>query len=975
MLNLKKVIALVCVFALALSTVAFGATYTDVAEDSAYYEAVETLNKLDIVTGYEDGTYKPEGGVTRAEMAALIARIQGYGETAKGSANTGFADVPASHWASGYIANAAGMGIINGYGDGNFGPEDPVKYEQAVKMIMATLGYTPFAEKNGGYPTGYLAAAQRYDVSLAVANAAVGQDANRGTVAQLLVNAIDTPLMIQARWSNKGDVDYVIADGNTTGYPYQTLMSANLGYVKLRGVLEANAIADIRGTKSIDTTKEETVIIDVVDDYDSTNSAWVKDAPVYEFLVGDTDAADFLGQAVIAYVEKVGTDWELVSIAADTNRNETLTIGLAQFTDATASEVKYLKEGADRSTAIAIAADDADTGDIDEGIAIVVNNAYENNGGVALKALITDGDPANKKFSGKITFINNDDDRAYEVALVEVAGTAVVDEAEDGVATFKADAEVGTVVTLGAIVVDEDDETKIVKITKDGEEIEVSALAEYDVLSVIASADEKVVYAEVMTNTVVGTVSSTKASKTSFNTVAYKIGDAWYDLAANANDCDDAVAMGLGGTFYIDKYGKIAAFTEDAALAGGVAKNFGYILAYEADEADFSSNSDVVKVQLLTADGVELLTVKNNAKLDGSVFYTKNGHADNCGSGCVCASAAVTALDTAVAADGKVVMYTKNATGEISTLDFADADKLTKVATSVGEVAYDAENSKLGTRYIDADAIVFYVNADAKLSTVGTLEALEDLNEYDVMAVYATDKAEDNDIVVIDAEDLEVAGATAGLAVITDIGETYNDDEESVYVISYIADGEEVEGVLTTADVKSEVSSTLTIGDIVKIKNINGVVTNIKTVFNFDEGVRSGFAAVSASRGVYDADAEATDEDIFGGKVTVYKKSSNQATLGSDGTFKLTQAKNTYVIDVNNVGDVVVGKGSYKYFSAIYGDNLTTNVKVKKGDAEATKTVSDAMEAADYVYVRTYEGKVVDVVIVRGADTVTKIAD
>ena len=126
MLNLKKVIASVCVLAMVLSTVAFGATYTDVAEESAYYEAVETLNKLDIITGYEDGTFKPEDGVTRAEMAALIARIQGYGDTAKGSANTGFTDVPASHWASGYIANAAGMGIINGYGDGTFGPDKTI---------------------------------------------------------------------------------------------------------------------------------------------------------------------------------------------------------------------------------------------------------------------------------------------------------------------------------------------------------------------------------------------------------------------------------------------------------------------------------------------------------------------------------------------------------------------------------------------------------------------------------------------------------------------------------------------------------------------------------------------------------------------------------------------------------------------------------------------------------------------------------
>ena len=352
MLNLKKVIALVCVFALALSTVAFGATYTDVAEDSAYYEAVETLNKLGIITGYEDGTFKPEDGVTRAEMAALIARIQGYGETAKGSANTGFTDVPATHWASGYIANAAGMGIINGYGDGTFGPEDPVLYEQAVKMVMATLGYTPFAEKNGGYPTGYLAAAQRYDVSLAVANAVQGTNANRGTVAQILENAIDTPLMIQSQWNTNGEVTYVIADGSVNNWGqrigYKTLMSENLGYVKIRGIVSETPITAIGATKTINTEEVEKVTIDVVDAYDTENKIFLNRAND-DYLVNGTDAADFLGKSVIAYVKaNTKEEFELLSVAVDTNRNDEITIAVDQFVDhdTTEGKVSYLKEGA-----------------------------------------------------------------------------------------------------------------------------------------------------------------------------------------------------------------------------------------------------------------------------------------------------------------------------------------------------------------------------------------------------------------------------------------------------------------------------------------------------------------------------------------------------------------------------------------------------------------------------------------------------
>ena len=76
-----------------------------------------------------------------------------------------FTDVPADAWEAPYVYDLVGRGILSGYGDGTFGPDDTVKYEQAVTMIMRTLGYDPFAANNGGYPTGYLAAAQRYGVT------------------------------------------------------------------------------------------------------------------------------------------------------------------------------------------------------------------------------------------------------------------------------------------------------------------------------------------------------------------------------------------------------------------------------------------------------------------------------------------------------------------------------------------------------------------------------------------------------------------------------------------------------------------------------------------------------------------------------------------------------------------------------------------------------------------------------------------
>ena len=152
MKNLKKVLALVvaCVMLFTMSSFAF----TDVEADASYLEAATLLNKLGIITGYEDGSFLPNNTITRAEAATVLVRALNGTEEAKGmAASNMFTDVPASHWAAGYVNYAATYGIVNGRGAGIFDPEAPVAYEEIVKMIVAMLGWTPAAEEKGGYPT------------------------------------------------------------------------------------------------------------------------------------------------------------------------------------------------------------------------------------------------------------------------------------------------------------------------------------------------------------------------------------------------------------------------------------------------------------------------------------------------------------------------------------------------------------------------------------------------------------------------------------------------------------------------------------------------------------------------------------------------------------------------------------------------------------------------------------------------------
>lgn len=1000
MLNLKKVIALVCVFALTLTTVAFGATYSDVTEDSAYYEAVETLNKLNIITGYEDGTFRPEDGVTRAEMAALIARIQGYGETAAAPANTVFSDVPSSHWASGYIANASGMGIINGYGDGTFGPEDPVLYEQAVKMIMATLGYTPFAEKNGGYPTGYLAAAQRYDVSLSVANAAVGQQANRGTIAQLLVNALDTPLMIQAKWSTDGTVDYVIADSNTTGYPYQTLMSANLGYVKLRGVVKENALVAVGAAKTINTDNDEVVEIDVKDTFDAINKdfAWNASGAGYlgetTFLVGDTDVADYIGRSVIVYVKKAADKYEVVSVAVDTNRNDELVINLDQYAgyDTTEGEIDYYKDGANTTTGAKVAGADA----IFNNTGMALTNALGN--------IVADR-------GGSITLIDNDDVKGYDVVIIKQAQTGVVDEVTSKAISFHN----STMQSINLNI----DESKVVDIIKDGEYIDAAELNEWDILSIYwVNKNSDYIVAEVVADQIVGTITSKKDSTTSGTGKAYKIDGAWYDAAEGAYD--EGMDTNEGGTFYIDEFGKIAAFIEDAALAGGAASNYGYINGLKLDDADFGGAADyVVKVQLVTADGVDVYKLKSNATLCGNgvdndtQINTETWKDDDNNAGFGTGDTGYTEWQTVQGFANEVVQYTKNSAGYITKLVAAGYQKTNNdeaaftTAGITGSVKWDEDNFRFTSGkggYVDEDALVFITDGDAANCKLGSLADLADNNSYTVTKSYKDKKADYTSIIVVSYKDIAKTSTTDAIAVITEVGETTNENGESIWTLAYLQDGELVE-VETTSDVAAQ-PTTPNPGDIVKVKiGSEGTVVAMEIVWNFSTDIRAAkvddFVGTSADYVLPTANSSliaqnsTAGEAFYGGYVVKYAKNSKLVdvanTLGassSDKQFKLTSAENIYVIDATG-RDLYIdtaSAGDFTYNKALYDGS--TNVKITDNEGNCIKgtavnfftdtsanpnaakdiSVAIAQGYADWIFVRLYEDKPVDVIIVKGAD-------
>ena len=112
--------------------------FTDVAADAWYNNAISTMANAGILDGYEDGSFHPNGYITRAEFATIAVRffdLSYQGEDL-------FPDID-GHWAQDYINQAADAGIIEGYPDGTFGPQKQITRAEAVTMVNRTLDRHP----------------------------------------------------------------------------------------------------------------------------------------------------------------------------------------------------------------------------------------------------------------------------------------------------------------------------------------------------------------------------------------------------------------------------------------------------------------------------------------------------------------------------------------------------------------------------------------------------------------------------------------------------------------------------------------------------------------------------------------------------------------------------------------------------------------------------------------------------------------
>ena len=204
-----------------------GAAFTDQADIKVKSDVVDTLVSLGVIEGFEDGSFQPNGTVTRAQMAKMIyvLRTGNSDASAYNDDKTSFTDI-GSHWARGYIKYCQSLGIIAGKSNTKFVPNEKVSAQEAAKMLLVTLGYD--AQKAGLVGTGWASktnALADENGLLEDVNTSFTSACPRQYAAQLIYNTIFAPTVVlrDGVYTNE---TYTGADNKTVGEKYMGLKTS-----------------------------------------------------------------------------------------------------------------------------------------------------------------------------------------------------------------------------------------------------------------------------------------------------------------------------------------------------------------------------------------------------------------------------------------------------------------------------------------------------------------------------------------------------------------------------------------------------------------------------------------------------------------------------------------------------------------------------------------------------------------------------
>ena len=919
--NLKKVISSVAALTMVASSVAaFAVDFPDVESTASYAQAVQELSALDVISGYDDGTFGPDKLVTRAEITKMIVDALAERSSAEASTeSTKFADVSADHWAKGYINQGVADGFIAGMSDTEFDPDANVTYVQAQKMLVSAIGYETYAQAQGGWPTGYKTYAASLDITKGISGIKDSTELTRAQVAQMIDNAMDAPLCVIASWKPEWNgtktPNLEVRDGKE-GRAYETLFTEKHDAYKVYG-----RVTETSKTGSVDNDKV-TFQVEKADNFDDEE---VKaDSPVSEDMyIGDSKADNYLRTYSQALIQKNDDDeFTILSIAAAA-ANKSVTVASEDFDEnkSTDEALYFFPAGTTKgSTKYQL--------DTTNGVTIYINGVESSKSIAELRDYLDNNETASVTLQKETETGSTSTSAKYNTIMVSSYVTAIVDEVIDKTNETSVNFDTYSSGIQAKMTVNKDDDNYTYSFKLDGKEIEAKDLQQNDVLNIsydtTGSFKDSSFYDVIVTRNVVDGVKCTSINDSKGE---YTIGGTKYK-AAEGMDID--VETSTEYSLYLDHFGRIAKADENSVSKNyGVLKNIykkaggdymAQIITKKGTEEEYKVDSDNVKAY-------KSYLVKSDA--DGAVYDSTNKKTD--------------------AYPKQVVEYSVSSSSNKITIKNGGV-----IAPTTADAEYKESGNKIGSvKMADSTVILDLSEVDTK-DTYSVVSSLNDGSNY---VAYGYDKSKSDNtyrFVIITEGTSSVFNSETQLAIFNGSEVVDNDGDKTAY--NLVVNGEEKQFILDD-DVVITGNKGETVADnafdegdvLVYATNSEGYISRIYSVFaaqnvlngsSFEDFRTNAFKKQSSVLAdTKFADLLSDDDNdvnvVFG---PVVDKSGSNITIGT----VTTNAEGKYVVNYDEGLEVNYSNAKiYTYDFAARSDN--SRVLLDEGiastpDVKAAKT-------------------------------------
>ncbi len=520
------------------------------AKEEALFR-LEALNIVEPAFGERAGQM-----VSRAEFAKILLHLISY-ESVGDVAGRAFADVGDDNMYHQYIETANRLGLLKGFSDGLYRPNDPITGEQAVKVLVEALGYQPMAEQSGGYPTGHILTAAKLNITK-IFKADYKQPLTVGNLILLLDSSLDVDLMIEVFSSRYSGMQFKVEDDNTLFL----LRLHVLDLVYGRGIVNANAQTSLTG----DAARKGGVVIGG-----------------RAYFAGATNAERMLGYAVEYFAtEQESAEPDTLTAVRKQTKCEAKKIRAEDIVEVKNGDITYYtqEENEDRLP-------------LSDGYQVVYNKKVTQ---------LHDPDMLMPE-SGVLELIDNNGDGEYEVVLVSAWSVFEVKSADEnrGMIYLKE----GRLNGKGYLELKSNRQGSYWNIyNQDGEQQKISDIQPGEMIEVCASYDNEAVDIYLIRNTIEGTVEQIDIDR------KVTIGGLEYTLWDNAELLEE-IKPGTSGIFTVGSERQIVKFVQ-GETADGTEK---YAFVQGIDMKPGISGD----IQLRLVDGGSFKTVEEDTDEDNMI--------------------------------------------------------------------------------------------------------------------------------------------------------------------------------------------------------------------------------------------------------------------------------------------------------------------------------------------------------------------